>query len=172
MNEGTKAPPLIITVKMDPASQDFFDKMRHAHFPSHINYLKAHITLFHKLPSAEGIVSDTVLQHAKTTSFTVEVSGLKHIGNGVVYMLESTKLTDMHRQLQHSFKPFLCRQDAQHLWPHITIQNKVTNYKSQQLYNQLTARFKPFTIKAVGLQAWVYLNGPWKLTEEFLFGSE
>ncbi len=169
MNSAKEPAPLIVTLKMDAASQFFFDELRKKHFPAHANYLKSHITLFHKLPSNQPIIRETLQLLAKKRSFAVEVSGLKHIGKGVVFVIDSPELQVMHKQLQNTFKRWLTRQDAQKFWPHITVQNKVTNFKSQQLWNELSARHEPFKIKATGLQSWLYLNGAWELQEEFLF---
>lgn len=154
---------------MDSNSQSIFDELRKNNFPAHINYLKSHITLFHKLPCNESIVQETLRLLTKRKSFPVLISGLKHIGNGVIYTIDSPVLQDMHIQMQHTFKQWLCRQDAQRLQPHITVQNKATNYKSRELFNELTAHYNPFSVEAIGLQAWYYLNGPWELQEEFLF---
>jgi len=45
--------PLILTLTLDEASQAFFDEQRRQYFPPKINYLSAHLTLFHALPGAE-----------------------------------------------------------------------------------------------------------------------
>jgi hypothetical protein len=44
------AQPLILTLRMDERSQERFDRLRETHFPPERNYLRAHLTLFHKLP--------------------------------------------------------------------------------------------------------------------------
>ena len=171
MSENGPKPPLIITLKMDEKSQDFFNEKRQEHFPAHINYLNAHITLFHKLPSDEALVTDTLSSFAERKIFSLAVTGVKHIGNGVAYKIESETLQELHKSLQISFKPWLVKQDAHKLWPHVTIQNKVTNYKSELLCKSLSETFEPFNINTLGLQAWHYLNGPWSLQQEFLFSA-
>ncbi|WP_204248378.1 hypothetical protein [Hymenobacter sp. PAMC 26628] len=42
--------PLILTLALDTDSQAYFDELRRQHFPAKINYLAAHVTLFHHLP--------------------------------------------------------------------------------------------------------------------------
>ena len=42
--------PLILTLALDADSQAHFDALRKQHFPPAINYLAAHLTLFHHLP--------------------------------------------------------------------------------------------------------------------------
>ncbi len=164
-------PPLIVTLKMDEVSQAFFDVQRAAYFPAYINYLNAHITLFHKLPSDEVFILEPLSLLSRRSDFLMTVSSVKHIGNGVVYTIESDELHELHKKLQVSFKPWLTGKDAQKLWPHITVQNKVTNYKSEQLYKKLSEGFQPFSIMALGFQTWHYLNGPWSMQQEILFSG-
>ncbi|WP_460504174.1 2'-5' RNA ligase family protein, partial [Hymenobacter agri] len=47
------AAPLILTLALDAASQAYFNDLRTQHFPPKINYLAAHLTLFHHLPGTE-----------------------------------------------------------------------------------------------------------------------
>ncbi|WP_208644854.1 2'-5' RNA ligase family protein [Mucilaginibacter kameinonensis] len=47
----TEKKTLILTLRLDEESQAFFDEMRKRHFPQERNFLKAHLTLFHQLPS-------------------------------------------------------------------------------------------------------------------------
>ena len=46
-----KEVPLVVALKIDEQSQLFFNEKRTMFFPAHANYVDAHITLFHKLPS-------------------------------------------------------------------------------------------------------------------------
>lgn len=163
--------PLILTAKLDESSQLFFDKLRTTHFPKHINYLKAHCTLFHKLPSSEALMTETLIETARRPSITMNISGIHNIGNGVIYKIDSTELLSVHQSLQRSFAAWLINQDRQSYKPHITIQNKVTAFKAAALYNELSKEFEPFTIKAVGISAWLYLGGPWQHVRDFDFES-
>lgn len=164
--------PLIITLKIDAEAQAFFDALRRQHFPAHINYLDAHLTLFHNLPSAEPLI-DTVLEDiSRRQPFSLNVADVKHIGNGVAYAIRSATVQEMHLQLQKRFNRWLTAQDRKRSWPHITIQNKVTAFKSMELYNELKKDFKPFDIKAIGLSSWLYLKGPWEHVRDFDFREE
>ena len=40
----------IITAKLDEKSQQLLNTLRKEHFPAHLNYLDAHLTLFHQFP--------------------------------------------------------------------------------------------------------------------------
>jgi len=161
--------PLIITLMLDPGSQEFFNELRKKHFPAHINYLDAHLTLFHKLPSNNILVDETLTQMSDRAAFELKVKELKNIGNGVAYSVESDELKNIHLQLQKTFDAFLVGKDRQKIWPHITVQNKVTAHKAQLLLKELTETFEPMTIKAIGFATWYYLKGPWEKKAEFFF---
>lgn len=116
-------PPLIVTLQLAEKDMQFFNELRKENFPAHINYMDAHLTLFHNLPSNDPVVTNTLKEFAQMNSFTLRVSMVKHIGNGVVYIVQSSALQRMHLKMQLLFKPWLTRKDAQKLWPHITVQN-------------------------------------------------
>lgn len=65
--------------------------------------------------------------------------------------------------------PFLTGKDKKKLWPHITVQNKVTAWKALQTATELRKDFKPFTIQATGFSLWHFNKGPWIPAGEFLF---
>lgn len=171
MTEITSDTPLIITLMIDPAAQDFFSAQRKKYFPAHTNYLDAHLTLFHKLPSNNELIDETLAALSKRKPFEMNVAGLKSIGNGVAYSVSSDEVKKLHAQMQQSFDPFLIGKDRQKIWPHITVQNKVTAYKSQVLLKELSESFQPFTMKAIGFATWYYLKGPWEKKAEFLFAA-
>ena len=162
-------PPLIITLIIDSASQEFFTEQRKRYFPQHVNYLDAHLTLFHKLPSDEILIDDLLESLRQRKSFFMEAVEIKNIGKGVVYKIQSPELQQLHKQMQHAFAPFLIPQDKGKLWPHITVQNKVTANKANLLHQTLSASFKPFPIEAKGFATWLYLKGPWEKKAKFLF---
>ncbi|PSL45622.1 2'-5' RNA ligase superfamily protein [Chitinophaga niastensis] len=164
--------PLIVTLELHPMHQPFFNGLRKAHFPAHANYLDAHITLFHHLPSNEPCIYETLTVLSKQTPFTLKVNGLHRFENGVAYTLASDILQTLHQSMQEKWKAWLVWRDQQPLWPHITIQNKVTAFKSQQLHEKLGAAFVPFEVAAVGITTWLYLNGPWERVAYFPFTSQ
>ena len=161
--------PLIITLAIDQPSQDYFTQLRDQYFPRHCNYLEAHITLFHHLPSDLTMISDVLQTLAKRAIMELQVSGVKNIGNGVAYSIVSSELQQLHAALQKSFAPYLITQDRTVLRPHITVQNKVTAFKAKQTYEALLENFEPFSIQGLGFSTWLYLKGPWQLVQHYLF---
>ncbi|ATL49205.1 phosphoesterase HXTX [Chitinophaga caeni] len=160
--------PLILTLEVDPRDMQYFNGLRATHFPAHANYLPAHITLFHHLPNIP-FVHEAIEAASHRDCFDITVLGPRLFANGVLFELVSPVLTGLHIQLQQPLEPYLKRQDRQLLRPHITIQNKVTQFKAQLLYEQLLPGFIPRNLKATGLKTWEYLRGPWRAYKEYAF---
>ena len=92
--------PLILTLTLDPDSQAFFDEQRRRYFPPKINYLSAHLTLFHALPGAEydAIAATLAATAARQPGpLPLQVTGLKFMGQGVMYTLDNPQLPALHR---------------------------------------------------------------------------
>lgn len=158
---------LILTASIDNESQLFFDTLRSEHFPKERNFLKAHLTLFHKFPDLPETYH--TLQTLNVSSFFAEVSQVKSIGNGVAYFVASAKLDEIQLKLKHSFSTHLSPQDQQKFSAHITIQNKVAAENARALLRSLQSNFLPFQIKITGLDLWYYLDGPWQHAGNFPF---
>ncbi len=169
MAPATGHPPLIITLNIDEKAQAFFGEQRRLYFPKHINYLDAHLTLFHKLPSEEPLINEVLADMANRTPFELRMSAVRHIGKGVVYSMESASLQQMHLAMQKRFHHLISGKDTQKLWPHITVQNKVTANKADLLYKKLLKSFEPFPVPATGFSTWLYLGGPWEKVKEYPF---
>lgn len=159
--------PLILTLRLDKTSQDFFDAQRARYFPPERNFLKAHLTLFHQLPD-EPTTTDFLSQLVQP-GFEMTVSGILHLGAGVAYKVESPELLQLHRGLSGYFKDHLIPQDRQPYKPHITIQNKVSPERSRKLAAFLENTFYPFAVQATGLDLWRYLGGPWQHLHTYPF---
>lgn len=170
-NEQYDCAPLILSLRLDEASQTFFNQLRKRYFPSERNYLDAHLTLFHHLPgeAIQNIQKQLQEISITTSTFPLEVTKVKMIGRGVAYQLESDTLMKTHKQLARQWQKWLTLQDSQKLWPHITVQNKVTPDKAKALYKKLSDSFEPFTAYATGFSLWAYQNGPWEWKDEFSF---
>jgi len=164
--------PLILTLQLEEKASQFFNDQRKKYFPAHINYLEAHLTLFHALPPEEKIIVDIIQALSKRKIMDMEVTGLHNIGNGVVYTVASAALQSIHASMQQSFQPFLNGKDKQKLWPHITVQNKVTAFKSAELFKKLSQDFIPFSIRATGFSIFVYEGGPWQHLKDFPFEDD
>ena len=165
-----KEVPLVVTLKIDKPSQFFFDKQRTAYFPAHANYVPAHITLFHKLPVDNFVIENGLATFAKHPAFELLITDIMLHNSSVVFSIQSDALQKLHAQMQHTFEPFLIRNDRKILTQHITIQNKVTAYKAYKTHALLLADFKPFVVQALGYTSWYYVKGYWEMKEEYLFG--
>jgi 2'-5' RNA ligase superfamily len=168
MNTTTKK-SLIITLKIDDASQSFFNEKRKQHFPAYANFTDAHITLFHKLPSDKNIVYETLQQLCNTKIFDMQIVGIKNIGNFVAYDIVSATLQNIHAEMQTIFASMINEKDREILWPHVTVHNKATVYKAFKTHEKLLEDFKPFSITAIGFTTWFYAKKSWVKKEDYLF---
>jgi 2'-5' RNA ligase len=158
-------PAYILTLRLDEATQAIFEELRQRYFPPERNYLKAHLTLFHKLPPHPDTA--TALANLRFSTFQLEVTGLKNLGNGVAYRMEAESLNQLHGKLKSMFASRLSAQDKQGFRAHVTVQNKVSSDQAKLLLHDLTANFLPFTAQALGLDLWEYLGGPWSFQQFF-----
>ena len=171
MHPSDTAAPLILTLALDAAAQTYFNGLRRRYFPPKINYLAAHLTLFHHLPDAELAAVQAQLRAtaAGQSPLPLPVTGLRSLGRGVAFTLENNELRALHRRLQLVFAPHLPPQDQQPLQPHVTIQNKVAPAEARALLADLQAGFVPFEALGTGLHLWAYRGGPWESLAEFPF---
>ncbi len=168
-----EAAPLILTLALEAAAQAQFDALRAQHFPPGRNQVPAHITLFHALPGIEqpAISAELTRCCADTTPFAVKVAGLRSLGRGVAYVLQSTALVQVRAGLAQTWAPWLGRQDSQGYRPHLTIQNKADPASARTLLAALQAGFSPFEVEATALLLWHYRGGPWEKAGRFAFCS-
>lgn len=166
-----KTEPLIVTVLLDEPSHQYFTQLRSQYFPKYCNYLEAHITLFHKLPSNKKIIPGILKEFSRRPPMELEIAAVKSMGTGVAYEVKSKELMQLHKTLQQRFSPWLITQDRKRLWPHITVQNKVTAYKASQTLALLQQEFIPSKVQGVGLSTWLYKDGPWEKVEEYFFSK-
>lgn len=165
----TIPPPLILTLRLDETSFGFFNALRQKHFPPELNFIDAHLTLFHHLPDTPEIPQQLCEITARQPVMTLEVTGLMKLGRGVAYRINSPVLVGLQAQLKRQWREWLTPQDGQGFRPHITVQNKVSPDAANMLCDRLTADFRPFTAQGTGLVLWEYLGGPWKKAGEFGF---
>lgn len=161
--------PLILSLKMEQAASEYFNQLRRSHFPSHINFLDAHLTLFHALPELSEISAllDTIVgQHRP---FNLRAERIMPLGYGTAIKIHSNKLIQLRQLLKQQWKNILSAQDEQGFRPHITIQNKVSPMLAKALQNTLSADFIPFEFSAVGLSVSRYNGGPWEKVKDFDF---
>ncbi len=158
---------------MDDASQGKFDRLREAHFPPERNYLRAHLTLFHKLPAEhEPEISEDLREVCGGHEpFTLTATGVRFLGRGVAYELLSPELLSIRKDLAVRWEPWLGAQDRQGFRPHVTVQNKVSPKEARELHESLQASFSPFEVRGEGLSLWRYLGGPWEHAGTYPFGG-
>lgn len=163
--------PLIVTLLLDDADQERFDRLRAEHFPPERNFLKAHVTLFHALPGEHlDAVRADLAAAVDRPAFDVAVTGVRSLGRGVAYVLESGTLAELRAGLASAWSPWLTPQDRQRYSPHVTVQNKVEPAVARALRDRLLAGFVPHDVRARGLGLWRYLGGPWEPVGEHAFG--
>lgn len=162
--------PLIVTLKLDEDSFAYFDGLRRDHFPAPLNHLSAHLTLFHNLPGEESeAVKGALLAVAPLSPIEAQVTGVRSLGRGVAFTLESAPLNALRADLAGRWAHWLTPQDRQGFRPHVTVQNKVSPGEARALMAALTAGFSPFLAHGEGFQVWRYLDGPWALLDEVPF---
>lgn len=164
--------PLILTLKLDPASFKRFDALRRRHFPPMLNHIPAHLTLFHHLPGADRDAIVAELAASKPSEpLPLRVSGLRKLGRGTAYDVDGSGLKAWRDRLASTWEDTLTAQDRQPFRPHVTVQNKVEPIQARALFEQLSDSFQPFDVQGVGALVWRYLGGPWALEAEIAFGT-
>ena len=165
--------PLVLTLRLDDASQERFDELRRTHFPPERNHIPAHLTLFHHLPGEEEMAVRSTLEgiSQEWEPISLQVTGLRFLGRGVAYRLESAPLKALRAELGREWEPWLTPQDRQKHAPHVTVQNKVSPELARLTHERLQAEFAPFSVRGEGLLLWRYLGGPWGPLGEYAFGG-
>ncbi len=163
--------PLILTLKLDQPTFEFFDRLRQQYFPPAKNFLSAHVTLFHALPGEQEQQIQRLLQDlcSDTPVLSLTFPGLRFLGRGVAAEVSSPVLVHLQQQLVVGWMPWLTRQDQQRYRPHITLQNKVTPEVARELYDRLNLEWQCFSGKGEGLLLWYYKGGEWEMASEFPF---
>ena len=155
--------PLILTLALHEDDQARFERLRRLHFPAGRNLIPAHVTLFHHLPGQEAAaVSDALEACCAAAPFSVAVPGLRFLGRGVAFALESAALTALRAGLARDWDGWLTPQDRQGWRPPVAVQNKVSPEAARALLADMQAAFAPFTVRAEGLDLWRYMGGPWE----------
>ncbi len=156
------AGPLIVTLRCDGPAWSFCIQQRDHYFPPERNLVPAHISLFHHLPGDRlaQILADA--EAARVPAFEFQVSGVRSLGRGVAYVVDSSPLTMLRAELAGKWNSWLTPQDRAKYSPHITIQNKVEPQEASKLLQSIQAEFLPFPLAATGLELWHYRGGPWE----------
>lgn len=155
---------LIITLKIESDAQSFFEEKRKQYFPNYCNYVAAHLTYFHAAPDSSLFV-DSLKAQAPQSAILMEANTIEPFNNGMAYAVKNERLQALHSDLQQQFLKQLSGKDKKIWKPHITVQNKVTEFKAQKSYLELAKNFTPFKFKVEGFNAYVYAKQKW----EFIF---
>ena len=165
-------PPLVVTALLDSETQARFDAERQGLFPAGRTQVGAHVTLFHAVPGEHLEAVRTALDGERDSPAPlVRVTGVRSLGRGAAYVLDSPGLTAVRNRLAEAWWPWLTPQDRQPFRPHITVQNKVDVPTARATVAALTAAFLPLTTTCEGLQLWRYVGGPWEAEGTFSFGD-
>ena len=166
-----KPAPLIVTLALDERSFAFFDEQRRRYFPPERNFIPAHLTLFHHLPGEQvSMIQDVIEERCVAQPcFRLDVTGLRSLGRGVAYVLQSAELADLRGSLALQWAQWLTLQDRQKHQPHVTVQNNVDPQTARALLQELSETFVSFQATAIGLALWWYRGGPWEQVRRFSF---
>jgi 2'-5' RNA ligase len=162
--------PLVVTALLDEATQRRFDEERRLLFPVGRTQVGAHVTLFHAVPGEHLNAVRAALdseRHRKPPA--VRVTGVRSLGRGAAYFLESPELAAVHGRLAEAWWPWLTPQDRQAFRPHVTVQNKVDPATAKATVAALTAAFVPIETSCEALELWRYAGGPWEAEATFRF---
>jgi 2'-5' RNA ligase len=164
-------PPIIMTAQFSEQADAFFQELRRRHFPPEINFVGAHMTLFHQLPGNEedAILRAVARVATGTAPFAVDVAGPMKLGRGVALRIEGAELNALRARLAAAFGPWLVKQDRQKFRPHVTVQNKAAPHVAAALFDHLAATLPPIRAIIEGLQLWRYRHGPWSPVAAFPF---
>lgn len=163
--------PLILTLKLDPATFEHANSLRKQHFPPERNVIPAHVTLFHKLPNEhEKLISQHLQEFCSQLSpLPLQLSTVRFLGRGVAITVHCPELLHLRQTLAERWSGWLSPQDQQGYTPHITVQNKVSPLEAQDLYKTLKQEWQPQDGYGEGVLLWHYCGGPWELANDFLF---
>jgi len=162
--------PIIVTALLGASDFAWADNLRRTHFPPERNLVPAHITLFHHLaPSLADELREQLKAETRAKPPTARIAGLRHLGRGVAYRIESEELAAIRERLADHFEGMLTPQDQAPWRPHITVQNKVDPKLAKALLTELEADFAPRPLQIAGLASWWYRGGPWEPLSEHRF---
>ncbi len=163
--------PLIVTLALDPATQDWLEGMRRAYFPPERNLVPAHVTLFHALPGAEtaAIRAALAAECADMAAVPVTLGPPRLLGRGVALAVAAPAIASLRKKLAARWQDRLTAQDRQGWRPHATVQNKVTAEQARALYDTLATTVAARRAWATGLLLWHYRGGPWEPAGRFGF---
>lgn len=157
----------VLTADLDPDSFAWLDGLRRRHFPPERNLLSAHLTLFHRLSSAQTTRLEAFERPRGSLPILFDAPIL--LGAGVAIGIRSPELGKLRSAARDTMGGQFSRQDAQTWRPHVTVQNKVSPDAAKALHRDLTHAFEPRAGEVPAFLVWEYLGGPWKLVTRLPF---
>ncbi|GGD10574.1 hypothetical protein GCM10011342_19310 [Aquisalinus flavus] len=156
-------PPIIVTGQFDAETDALFQRRREEFFPPQLNFVPAHLTLFHNLPGdrEREVVEGIAAVIGGQPPVEVRVAELMSLGRGVAYRLVSEELKSLRGRMVQHFDGMLVKQDRQGFRPHVTIQNKVSPAQAKGTRAILEQDFAPFGATIEAIQLWHYRGGSW-----------
>ncbi len=166
-----QAQPFILTLRLDEHLAETLNALRSRHFPPERNFIPAHVTLFHALPSEREAALRADLDDVcpTTPTFDLALPRLRSWGKGVFIEVQSPELLTLRQHLASRWESWLTPQDRQGYRPHVTVQNKVPKAEAQALYTSLAPSWRQLDGQAKGLNLWRYAGGPWIFADSFGF---
>ncbi|PRP82207.1 phosphoesterase HXTX [Planoprotostelium fungivorum] len=169
--------PLVITIAWDENTHEKLTGLRKQYFPPKINYLNAHLTLFHDVPLPPSTAIDHIKRCCSSYSqFPIRFNRVFPMGQrgeiksenelnerGVAVSAYADQIIGIHRDLQDLWWDHLGQQDQRKLSPHVTICNKVTPEAAAEIYNEVEKMWEPHRGWVTGIDVWEYLeDGSWR----------
>lgn len=156
---------VIITALLDRDIEKELTTLREKFFPKEINYLPAHITLFHAAP-LELVENLNLIREPMPMSMREPV----FFGRGFGIKVDCPELKAWRRDLLKlplEFTP----QDENSNQLHVTLQNKTQPDRARKDFEKFKEIWKKFDSQVFGVQIWKYLGGPWELLETKKFSA-
>lgn len=161
---------MIVTAEMPPDMLAWADGLRRAHYPAERNQLRAHVTLFHALPSwveeeARALLAD--LSSAAPPHATL--ARVLDLGRGTAFAIDCPQMLDLRDRIADRFHGLLTAQDSHRVRLHVTVQNKVSPKDAKALQADLARDFMPRRFRFHGLALHAYEGGPWRHIRAYPF---
>ncbi|KAL8816545.1 MAG: hypothetical protein Q9223_004458 [Gallowayella weberi] len=154
----------ILTLKTDIAHQETLTSLRNKYFPTIINKLFAHVTLFRALPGSKLPAIQVAIKRLvrQTSTFPISTGEpfLMSYGVGLDANVEPAK--EIFETLRKQWSGFLSIQDRS-FKPHYTIQNYVDQSVAEETLAEVRNSFGGSAGTVQGLLLFLYNRGSWRL---------
>ena len=166
--------PCLVTLGFDRSTFERLDRLRSRYFPTALNQVPAHLSLFHHLPGDEGEAIDRALSGVANSSPIVPLAFpvVKRTGRGLMLPVEAPGLSAIQARLARAFARWLTPQDRQPFRPHVTIMNKADRDEVEAANVELRTAWSTWTGSGDRLILWRYLGGPWYEVESYALKGE